>query len=149
MRAFAIATSSLLALAAACGAPTDPVPKLGTFDEALTITGGVSRSGTGLVGAKLEAARFNGAALPLRIDGAAYGADANADLLFYAVSSRAGSAWTRLCGSEPDGSPTLAVALAGRWDRSAAGDFVNDPAALTLVCRHTALARSVESGYRP
>jgi len=74
-------------------------------------------------------------------------------VFFSDVSYRSAGTWNPPCGVEPDGSPVAAVALAGTWDYSqdtpTGGSWSPSASAFTFGCRHTALAKCVEMGYKP
>ncbi|MCB9568519.1 MAG: hypothetical protein H6710_15110 [Myxococcales bacterium] len=47
------------------------------------------------------------------------------------------------------GEPTEALLLPGLWDHQTATAITTDPKAITIACRHAALAKCAEWGYRP
>jgi len=119
---------------------------------------GVTSDGQPLAGAQLEGAVFDGilddgSTLPIRIDDISTGTDANSDVWFYDVSYQTDGGWQRLCGNESNGDPVAAVALAGTWDYSegtkTGGSWIPSSTVFTFGCRHTALAKCVEMGYKP
>jgi hypothetical protein len=98
----------------------------------------------------MTAVRQNGTALTMRIDDIQPTADPEINL--YQLSYYDGSQWKNPCGAS-NGSPVLALPLAGRWDYSAGtptgGDFIADPAMFTFSCRTGVLAKCALIGYKP
>jgi hypothetical protein len=114
---------------------------------------GKTLSGSQLAGASLSGLLSNGTSLQMRIDSVWSGAAPNADVTFYNVSYNAAGSWKALCGYESPGVPAGAVALAGTWDYSqgtpTGGAWTSSSSSFTFGCRHTALAKCVELGYKP
>ena len=112
-----------------------------------TSSDGTRLSGADFVGAALTASASNGATLSLHIDDAAWLTAANSDVLGYAVSLQSDGGWTTACGLEPDGTPVLALVVPGTWDLANAA-WSDDGRAFSLSCRHAAVAKCVELGYK-
>jgi hypothetical protein len=108
---------------------------------------GTVLSGADFVGATLTAYLSDDTTLPLRIDDAAWLTGTNSDVLGYAISMQSGGGWTPACGVESDGTPVLALVVAGTWDPSS-GAWRDDGRAFSLSCRHAAVAKCVEFGYK-
>ena len=111
-------------------------------------------SGAGFVGAVWTATLSNGSSIPLTA--AAIGAlpAPNADLTGYAMTyPTADLGLQPLCGLEADGTPVLAVPLAGTWNFgqgvTGGGDYTSTNNSFTFACRHAAIAKCVELGYKP
>src|SRR4051812_36428548 len=102
------------------GVPLNGVSVNGVSLNGVSLNGvslnGVSLNGTDFIGAELSGELSTGAALPLRIDDIAPLADANVDVLAYAVSVGTDAGWAPLCGYEPDGSARRALAVPGTWN---------------------------------
>jgi hypothetical protein len=108
---------------------------------------GMSVNGTQFIGAQLTAALSSGDPLPLRIDDMTALTGANTDVAAYAVSYQVADGWHPLCGSEPDGSPVLALAVPGTWNLST-GAWSDDGTQFSFSCRHASVAKCVEFGYK-
>jgi hypothetical protein len=109
-----------------------------------TSMNGTSLNGTSLNGSSWTGTTSNGAAINLRIDNFV---SSGTDIGFWAVSYETDGGWNTLCGSEPDGSPVLAIAVPGSWDGTAS--YTNSPTSFTWSCRHKSIAKCVEMGYQP
>ena len=108
---------------------------------------GISVNGTDFVGATMSALLSNGGTLAMRVDSASALTGDNADVLGYAVSMQADDGWHPACGTEPDGSPVLALVVPGTWNL-ANGAWSDDGQAFSLACRHASVAKCVEFGYK-
>ncbi|MSP58931.1 MAG: pentapeptide repeat-containing protein [Myxococcales bacterium] len=110
---------------------------------------GIGINGVGMNGAMMTGLLSTGGTVQLRIDSVV----AHSDFFFYTVSYANKDGWQRLCGTEKDGSAVMAIPLAGLWDYSqgteTGGAHIVDASAITFACRHTALAKCVEFGYKP
>jgi hypothetical protein len=123
-----------------------------------TVFSGVTASGQAVTGADLVGAAFpaslaGGSSIQLRIDSAAAGTGANADVWTYGVSYQTAAGWSLLCGADAAGAPIRAVPVNGVFDyRSGVpggGAFTADATAFTFGCRGAAIAKCVELGYKP
>ncbi len=121
----------------------------GTLLVGSTENGG-SVSGSELVGTVLKP-ESGGKALAYRIDD--YFLSSDTDMHLYQVSVGADATWFPYCGSDEDGEPILATAVAGRWDYgvnvSGGGSKINDPSSFTFACLTGAIAKCVMLGYKP
>jgi hypothetical protein len=111
-----------------------------------TSLNGMSLNGTDFIGAHMMAQLSNGDSLELRIDDIAALADANSDVLAYAVSASVDGGWAPLCGYESDGSVKRALAVPGTWNL-ATGAW-SDTEAFSFACRKASVAKCVELGYK-
>jgi hypothetical protein len=105
------------------------------------------------VGSKWTATLSNGQALPMRIDSATKGTGSNIDVGMYAVSYQTSAGWQRLCESNADGTPVLALAVPGTWNQQTGvvggGAYTASPTQFTWACRAKTIAKCVELGYKP
>jgi hypothetical protein len=110
-------------------------------------------AGKALAGASFTGVLSDGSALPLQIDDVSTGTGANSDIWFYDVSYQADDGSFPLCGTDADGEPIAAIALAGTWDYSegtrSGGSWAASSTSFTFGCRFNALAKCVELGYKP
>ena len=118
-----------------------------------TSLNGISLNGISLNGATLNGVLSDGRLLPLRVDSIVAGTGDDADIFYYAVSFVTDQGPFPLCGDEEDGSPVLAIPLAGTWDERqgvpGGGSHIADPNMITFGCLHHALAKCVQWGYKP
>jgi hypothetical protein len=125
----------------------------GSILSGVSAENGTLLSGSRLIGVTFNGVLSDGSTLPMRLDDISFTWGANWDVFFYDVSYQSGDAWYPLCGFEPDGSPVPAIALAGTWDYSentpTGGSWSPSTTNFTFGCRHTALAKCVEAGYKP
>jgi hypothetical protein len=108
---------------------------------------GISLNGTDFIGAHMKAELSNGDSMELRIDDIAPLADANSDVLAYAVSASVDDGWVPLCGYDTDGSVKRALAVPGTWNL-ANGAWSDAGAAFSFACRKASVAKCVELGYK-
>lgn len=106
------------------------------------------------VGATFQGDLSDGTTVPLRVDAIEPLPAPNADLLGYALTYETEEGWVPYCGVELDGTPALAIPMTGRWvygeDVKDAGKYDdNADKGVTFACRHAAIAKCVELGYRP
>ena len=117
------------------------------------VVGGTSIAGAGLVGSIWEGMLSDGTTLPLRLDAVEPLPPSNDDLLGYVLSYQTDEGWVPFCGEEPDSSQVLAIPMAGLWNYGVnvpgAGGYDDGAAGFTFACRHFAIAKCVEMGYRP
>ena len=103
-------------------------------------------------GSAWSAALSNGETVAMRIDSATVGAGDAADIGMYAVSYQTTDGWQRLCGSDEDGSPTLALAVPGVWNQqsgvSGGGAYTASTTQFSWACRGKTIAKCVELGYK-
>jgi ADYC domain-containing protein len=138
----------------------------GVVDVALSATVFSGRLGTkadtaaliareAFVGSVWIGSLSDGSTIPVRIDGMEALPTPNADLLGYAISyETADEGRIPYCGVEDDGSPTLAIPMEGAWNYrenvGGAGDYDDSRnKGFTFACRHAAIAKCIELGYRP
>ena len=112
-----------------------------------TSSDGTVLSGADFVGATMTGRLSDDDTQPLHIDDTAWLAGTNADVLGYAVSMPSADGPIPVCGLEPDGTPVLALVVPGTWDL-ANGAWSDDGQAFSLSCRHAAVAKCVEFGYK-
>ena len=130
---------------------------VGSISLAATVLSGTvgttKISGAGFVGTTWSGVLSDGTTLPLQITAAAPLPAPNADLLGYALSYQTALGWTPVCGVELDGSAALAVPMVGTWNYGqnvgGAGSYTPSAGGFTFACRHFAVAKCVEMGYRP
>jgi hypothetical protein len=71
----------------------------------------------------------------------------------YGVSYQTSGTWTRLCGSDANSQPILAIPVTGMWNYqtgvTGGGSYTADSTRFTMGCRGTAIAKCVEMGYKP
>src|SRR5882724_5139506 len=72
-------------------------------------------TGTTFVGATFNGTTSGGVAIKVRIDSAAQGTGANADLWFYGASYQTTTGWIPLCGLDGASQPIRAVSVTGLW----------------------------------
>ena len=105
------------------------------------------------VGSTWTATLSNGKTLPMRIDAASKGTGTNADVGMYAVSYQTTTGWTRMCGSNTDGTPILAIAALGTWNQQSGvlngGSYTSSTTLFTWGCRAKTIGKCVELGYKP
>lgn len=143
-----IAWVSLSAVTLAGGQALDGAAALGGTELSGT-AGGAPVSGTGFVGATFTGTLTTGESVPIRIDSAAAGSGANADVWKYDFSYQdISGAWHSICA---DGGP--AVPVLGRWDShqgtAGNGAKTNDPTVFTPGCQTSAVSKCVAMGYKP
>jgi hypothetical protein len=77
----------------------------------------------------------------------------NGDLVGYGISYQTDAGWIPVCGYEPDGSQVLAIPMEGLWNYGqgfpGAGGYDAGASGYTFACRHYAIGKCVELGYRP
>ncbi len=107
-------------------------------------------AGTGVVGSTWTGTTNTGDAVNLRVDTAAQGTGANADLWFYRVSYQTTTGWSPLCGVDGANVPIEAVTVAGRWSATTVDSaYYNAPTTMfTFACRGKSIAKCVELGYK-
>ena len=105
------------------------------------------------IGAVFQAQLSDGGHLDVRFDDYALLSTPEGDVNTYAVSYETDSGWEPLCGTEPDGSPVMAIPVNGRFNymegTGSGGDYDPGGPIFTPACRHYAAAKCVELGYRP
>jgi ADYC domain len=110
-------------------------------------------TGVGFTGVTFTASLSNGGTLPLTIASAALLPSPNADIVGYAVAYPNGTGSAPLCGLELDGTPVLAVAVAGWFNYgqgvAGGGSYTASSSLFTFACRHFAVGKCVEYGYAP
>jgi hypothetical protein len=109
---------------------------------------------TDFLGATFQGDLSDGTTLTLRVDSIEPLPAPNSDLLGYAVTYETDAGWVPYCGQELDGTPALAIPMTGRWidgeNVKDAGKYDdNIDKGITFACRHAAIAKCVELGYRP
>jgi hypothetical protein len=110
--------------------------------------------GHGFVGSVWNGVLSDGAAVELRVDAIEPLPAPNGDLFGYAMSVATDEGWVSYCGEEADGTPALAIPMEGVWNYGEnardAGRYDDDAQkGFTFACRHAAIAKCVELGYRP
>jgi ADYC domain len=105
------------------------------------------------VGVVFKARLSDGSDLGVRFDSWATLPAQNSDLNAYAVSYETSLGWQPLCGTEADGSRVLAIPVNGKFDytqgTSTGGSYDPRGPIFTMACRHYAIAKCAEMGYRP
>jgi hypothetical protein len=132
-----------------------------------TTLGGARLSGADLAGALMVGVLDDGSTVPLRLDAVVQDQEPspnprghgppvmdNGDVYFHLVSfSTDGATWSPLCGTDAAGATIAAIPVAGTWDPGwgvpGGGAHRDDPAIFTFACRHQAIAKCVEMGYKP
>jgi hypothetical protein len=113
---------------------------------------GAPLSGAGIVGSTWTGMVSDGSALPIRIDQAVQGTDANADVWSYSMSVSVGGSWQPLC-LDPAGNPALVDSISGTWNVAqgvpGGGSYSPDSSQFTLACRGSSIGKCVELGYKP
>jgi len=130
---------------------------VGSLSLAATVfsgsVGSARITGAGFVGTTWNGVLSDGTTLPLQVTAVAPLPAPNADLLGYALSYQTALGWTPVCGVELDGSAALAVPMTGTWNYGqnvgGAGSYTPSAGGFTFACRHFAVAKCVEMGYRP
>jgi hypothetical protein len=118
----------------------------------ITIAGtGAPLAGAALVGTTWTGNVSDGSTVALRIDEAAAGSGANADLWSYRVSAAFDGTWRSLCVGA--GMTGFADSVSGSWNLAegviGGGAYDATTSAFTLACRGSAIATCVELGYKP
>jgi hypothetical protein len=112
-------------------------------------------TGADFIGSVWEGVLSDGTTIPIRIDAIDQLPAPNSDLRGYAISYLTDDqGWVPYCGLEEDGTLNLAIPMAGTWSyqENAPGSGKYDDNAdkgYTFACRHAAIAKCVEMGYRP
>jgi ADYC domain len=113
---------------------------------------GAPLAGAALVGTTWTGNVSDGTTVALRIDAAAPGTGANADLWSYRVSAAFDGTWRPLCVNAA-GFAGFADSVRGSWNlvEGVIGGGAYDAATseFTIACRGTAIAKCVELGYTP
>lgn len=113
---------------------------------------GAPLAGAALVGTTWTGNVSNGTTVALRIDEAAPGTGANADVWSYRVSAAFDGTWRPLC-VDGAGATGFADSVRGSWNlaEGVTGGGAYDAATseFTIACRGSAIAKCVELGYKP
>lgn len=130
------------------GKPAGKVRLDGTVFHGIGSVGSKSFAGATFVG-QLD----DGDAITLRVeDMIANEERANSDVWLYRVTYATQDGWRPLCGLDA-GQPMLSIPVEGRWDYrvgvAGGGSHIDDSTAFTFACRHYAIAKCVELGYKP
>jgi hypothetical protein len=124
-----------------------------------TVNGSLKK-GVQFVGSTWQGMLTDGSTIPVRVDAIAPLPAPNGDLLGYGISYQTNTGWVSVCGYEPDGSEVLAIPMAGLWNYggsllglgvslTSTGSYDAGAAGYTFACRHYAIGKCVEMGYRP
>jgi len=117
----------------------------------------IAASGAPLVGAGFVGSTWTGhvasaANVTLRVDDAAHGTGANADLWSYRVSASIGGAWRPLCVNST-GAALPAHAVRGTWNLAegvpGGGAYTAAATDFTFACDQSAIFKCLEFGYKP
>ena len=119
----------------------------------ITIAGtGAPLAGASLVGTTWTGNVSDGTTVALRIDEAAAGTGANADLWSYRVSAAFDGTWRPLC-VDAAGVTGFADSVRGSWNLAegviGGGAYRAETSEFTIACRGSAIAKCVELGYTP
>jgi ADYC domain-containing protein len=113
---------------------------------------GAPLAGADLVGSTWTGNVSDGTTVALRIDAAAPGNGANAELWSYRVSAAFDGTWRPLC-VDAVGVTGFADSVGGSWNLAqgvlGGGAYHAGTAEFTLACRGSAIAKCVELGYKP
>jgi ADYC domain len=121
---------------------------------------GATKTGKQLVGSTWTGMVSDGSTVQVRVDTVAPLPSPNGDLLGYGISYQASTGWSPVCGFEPDGSEALAIPMPGLWNYGGSllslgialstsnGSYDPNAAGYTFACRHYAIAKCLEMGYR-
>jgi len=112
-------------------------------------------SGQDFVQARFLGNLGDGSQVELRVDAAAPGEGANADVWRYQVSylSPVDGQWRSIC-HDASGQPAAAIAVDGYWDYrqglpGVGGRKYEDPRVFTFACEGAAIAKCIRFGYKP
>lgn len=109
---------------------------------------GAPLAGAALVGTTWTGNVSDGTTVALRIDEAAAGSGANADLWSYRISASYDGTWRPLCADAG-----FADSVRGSWNLAegvtGGGAYHGATSEFTIACRGSAIAKCVELGYKP
>ena len=118
---------------------------------------GISTTGSPLAGSSLVGTTWTGHlstgdTVVLRLDAAQQLTGANSDIWSFLISVSADGTFRPLC-LDAAGTPIFAISVQGTWNMQqgvpGGGAYQPNSSDFTIACRHSAIAKSVEFGYKP